>query len=432
VDVGTLLGSGRYEVTAELGEGAMGTVVRARRLEDGVEVAVKRLRDPRHAVRFEIETRLLARLSHPRVARVLDYFSEDGDSFLVMALVPGETLLRVLQRHGRPGLPATDVVAYARHVCEALEYVHAQHVVHRDVKPSNLVLGEDGVVLVDFGVAREVATTEEATIGVGTPAYMAPEVLVGGLVSPRADVYSLAATVWALLTGAPPRYGERERISALAADVPPELDGTLQAALSLEPAARPPGAGAFAAALGTPLARGTGASLARTIEQPRLPARTLAASARAAAGVLSSTAVSIGIADPATGELVYEAAWGAGADQIVGVRLPPGTGIAGSVLATGAPVAVPDCRADGRFAHAVAQRTGYIPHTMIVLPLRVPGLAPAVLQALDRRDGRPYTDDDLEPARHAAELVAIALTPVVEGTETVAPAGTTVPSPRLR
>jgi len=414
VDEGTPLGAGRYVVTAPIGAGGMGTVVRARR-EDGVEVAIKRLLDPRQAVRFDIEARLLARLDHPRVVRVLEHFAEDGESYLVMALVPGDTLWRVLRRDGTPGLAPDVAVGHVRDVCEALAYVHEQHVVHRDVKPQNLICGESGVVLVDFGVAREAAATQTATIGVGTPAYMAPEVLAGGVVSPRADVYGLAATLWTLLTGKAPQYGEQGSVSMIARDAGPELDATLRAGLALAPEARPPDAAAFARGLGIPLEGTGGASLANTVPRPRLPAALLAAVTRAAAGVLDATAVSIAIVDPASGELVYEAAWGSGADQIVGVRLAPGVGIAGAAVATGAPVAVPDCRADARFAHAVAARTGYVPHTMVVVPLRVPGLPPAVLQALDRSDGRPYTADDLEVARHAADLAAVAFSAQASG-----------------
>jgi serine/threonine-protein kinase len=398
------LAGGRYVLRAGVAAGAMGSVWRAERSDDGETVAVKVLTDPDQAVRFEIEARLLERLAHPRVVRVLDHFASDGDSYLVMELVDGEDLRAHVDRHGRPGLPVEDAVRAATEAAEALAYVHAQHVVHRDVKPQNLVIAPDrGVVLVDFGVAREGDATAWGTV-IGTPAYMAPEMLAGGQVSPRADVYGLAATLWTLLTGRPPRPGE-----TLALDAPGEVVAALRGGLALDPATRTPSAEAFAAALGADVDAGSGVSLARTVGRPQLPAGVLGAAARAVAGVLEATAVSLAFVDAATGELVYEAAWGAGAEQVVGMRLAPGVGVAGAVLTSGQPAAVPDCRADARFAARVAAATGYVPHTMVTVPLRGAGLPPGILQALDRRDGRPYTHADIEPAQHAAELVRLAL-----------------------
>ena len=417
----TVLAGGRYEVAGTIAAGAMGAVLRGRRGEDGEEVAIKRLLDPAQAVRFEIEARLLSRLDHPRVVRVLEHFVDGGDSYLVMELVPGDDLRRVVDREGRPGLPLHEAIRYARETCEALEYVHAQRVVHRDVKPQNLIRGERGVVLVDFGIAREAAGAATLTVGAGTPGYMAPEVAAGGLASPRSDVYGVAATLWALATGRPPAYGRAPALSSVVEGAGPEHDAALRGGLALDPATRLPSAAAFARALGAPLHEPAGKSLARTVERPRAPAALLAAIARAVAGVLDATAVSLGFTDEATGELVYEAAWGAGAHQIVGVRVPPGVGVAGAALTGGEPVVSPECRTDPRFARAVAARTGYIPHTMVVVPIRAPGLPPGVVQALDRSDGRPYTLADLPRAEHAAELAVMALAAGGGETNTVAP-----------
>ena len=387
----------------------MGVVVRAA-AADGTAVAIKRLHAPQQAARFEIEARLLARLSHPRVVRVLEYFVENGDGCLVMELVAGEDLRAHLALHGRPGLPVDEAVRLALEACEALAYLHDQHVVHRDVKPQNLVLSDRGVVLVDFGIAREATATREATVGVGTPAYMAPEVAAGGLVSPRADVYGLAATLWALLTGSPPPYGVREPVSAVAPGAGEALDGALRSALALDPAVRLPSVEAFARALGaTASVTGGGDSLARVVDHPHLPAPLLARVARALAGLLDAAAVSFAFADETTGELVYEAAWGAGADDIIGSRLAPGRGLAGAALAAGEPIAVADCRKDPRWARDVARSTGYVPHTMLVAPLAPPGAPRGVLSALDRRDGTPYGAADTERARAAAELAVLAL-----------------------
>ena len=159
----------------------MGAVYRAIDRETGQDVAVKRLLDVRHAARFEIEARLLASLSHPRVVKVLDHSSDDQGLYIVMDLVHGVDLGAILKRSGDPGLSLGDAIEYVRHGCEALSYVHSQQIVHRDVKPQNMILGTDGVVLVDFGVARALGAEEDqGTIAVGTPRYMAPEVFAGG------------------------------------------------------------------------------------------------------------------------------------------------------------------------------------------------------------------------------------------------------------
>ena len=116
---------------------------------------------------------------------------------------------------------------------------------------------------------------------------------------------------------------------------------------------------------------------------------------RTAAGMFDAAACSIALTDPTNGELVYEAAWGAGASEVVGMRLPTGVGIAGAVVASGDGVFVPECRKDPRFARQVAAGTGYVPYTMVVAPLVREGKTIGVLSVLDRRDGGPYLREDL-------------------------------------
>ena len=128
-----------------------------------------------------------------------------------------------------------------------------------------------------------------------------------------------------------------------------------------------------------------------------------------AAGVFGAAAASISLIDETTGELVYQSAWGAGAREIVGVRLPPGTGIAGQVVESAAPEAVPDCRTDPRFAARIAAGTGYVPYTMLIVPLLRRGRSIGALSILDRRDGRGYRQDDIEPAALFADLAVKAL-----------------------
>jgi len=388
----------RYELKSEIARGAMGAVHAGVDLQSGDEVAVKRLLDPRHAVRFEIEARLLMRFSHPRVVRVRDYFIDDEASWLVMDLVKGRNLHQVLQDAGEPGLPLDEALGYTIEACEALAYVHAQNTVHRDVKPLNLMLCDDGVVLVDFGIARELAT-DAGTMGIGTPGFMAPETYGEGRLSPRTDVYGLAATLWTLLTGRPPIPGRRVKLNG----APPEVERALAEGLEPDAEQRLGSVEAFAELLGARLAPERGRPLAASVEEAALPRNLLEAVVRTAAGVFDAAATSVALAEP-DGTLLYQAVWGAGADAVLGMRLPPGRGIAGAVLAASQGAAIPDCRADSRFEAQVAERTGYVPHTMLVVPLKRAGRAIGVLSLLDRRDGEPYSADDIARADLFAEL----------------------------
>ncbi|MDX6580964.1 MAG: eukaryotic-like serine/threonine-protein kinase [Solirubrobacterales bacterium] len=402
---GTRLAGG-YEIEAGLSAGAIGAVYRAR-AADGGAVAIKHLIDPAQANRFEIEARLLSRLSHPRVVDVVDQFGDSGSRYLVMRLVEGLDLDRVLRRDGSPGLPVDDVLEHARQTAEALHYVHEQNVIHRDVKPHNLILSPAGVVVVDFGIARERAD-DGGTRAIGTPLYMAPEVLVGEEISPRSDVYGLAATVWALLTGGPPSYDDPTPLAKTVPGVSGDLEDTLRAALAIRPERRLASMEAFAAGLGTPLGPGEGRSLAVTAAGSA-PGGLLERIVRTTAGVFDAAAASIALVDRATSEVVYEAAWGSGAESVVGVRLERGQGLAGSVVEAGEGVAIADCRRDARFAEAIAQKTGYVPHTMLVVPLERSGDVIGALSVLDRRDGGSYGPGDLAKAQMFAELAVAAI-----------------------
>jgi Protein kinase domain/GAF domain len=399
---------GRYTVEAPISSGAMGAVYRARETGTGEAVAIKRLLDTQHAARFEIEARLLSYLRHPRVVRVVDFFQDPTGQYLVMQLVEGTDLGRLLKSRGG-GLPLEDAIEYVSQACDALHYVHDQHIVHRDVKPQNLILSADGIVLVDFGIARELSEQGEGTVGIGTPRFMAPEVFAGGGVSPRSDVFGLAATLWTLLTGKPPVYADPTKLSDVVPGVSEELEQTIAAGLELIPERRVASVAAFSKALGSPMTRHTGESLALSVERPDAPRTLMEGIVRAAAGVFGAAAASISLADRTTDEIVYQAAWGAGAREIVGVRLPPGTGIAGSVIARGEADAVKDCRTDERFAAQIAAGTGYVPHTMLVVPLKRGEQAIGALSILDRRDGQNYGADDMERAALFAELAITAL-----------------------
>src|SRR3954447_3147523 len=406
---------GGYTIEAPLSAGVMGGVYRGHRTEDGAPVAIKRLLDTRHVARFEIESRLLSTLKHPGVVNVVDYFTHSSGVYLVMEMVQGSDLGIVLKERGNPGLPIDDAIEYTRQACEALQYVHDQQIVHRDVKPANLIDApdKDGVVLVDFGVARQMGEEEQVdqgTVGIGTPRFMAPEVFAGGTVSPRSDVFSLAATLWTLLTGKPPVYGDPTPLSTVVAGAGEALETSIRAGLELLPERRTSSCTAFAHALGISLAEEQGESLAiSAVDRPDVPPNLLEAVVKASAGVFEAAACSIALVDPVTKELVYQASWGAGAREIVGVRLPPGKGLAGSVVESGEGLAVPDCRTDPRFQAQIAAGTGYVPYTMLVIPLKQGQRTIGTLSVLDRRDGNPYTADDIGRGNLFAELTVTAL-----------------------
>lgn len=388
----------------------MGAVYRAVDSQTGDEVAVKRSTHSGFDRRFEAEARLLASLQHPRVVRVRDHFTERDGQYLVMDLVRGIDLAGLLRQRGAPGLRVDQAVEYVRQACAALQYVHDQQIVHRDVKPQNLILGERGVVVVDFGIARLLDESESpGTVGIGTPRFMAPEVFGGGHVSPRTDVFGIAATLWNLLAGRPPVYAEPVRLSALNPAVPPELEHTIATGLELIPERRVASMASFAEALGAPLQTEAGLSLAVSVDEPDASRGLLEAIVHTAAAMFGAAASSVCLTDETTGELVYQSAWGAGAREVVGIRLARGHGIAGRVVQSGVGEAVPDCRADPRWAARIAAGTGYVPQTMIVVPLVRHGRSIGALTVLDRRDGDSYRPDDVEKAGLFADLTVKAL-----------------------
>ena len=386
---------GRYEVVALIAVGSSGAVYRARDTETDTEVAVKRMLEPAHRERFEIEIRLLSHLGHPRVVRILDHFTDGDAAVIVMELVEGTDLARVLWDRGTPGLPIGPAVRWACQACEALQYISEQQVVHGDVKPRNLVLGPEGIVLTDFGIASTLDARAATSASAGTPQFMAPEVFAGDPVSPASDVYSIAATLWTLITGSPPAYGEDTSLAKTVPGATPELEETLRRALAVHPGSRTRSAGELADALGVPLTEPRGASFAVSLERAGLSRTPIEAVVRTAAGVFEAAAASIALVEEPSGDLLYVAAWGAGADETVGMRLTAASGIAGAVAASGEPQAVASCRTDPHFAARLAQSTGYIPHTMLVMPMRTDGRTTGVLSVLDRRDGNPYLPSDI-------------------------------------
>ncbi len=201
---------GRYLVQALLGQGAMGSVYLGRDPVLDRKVAIKTVRDldldePRKKSfleRFKNEARAAARLSHPSIVAVYDVGEEEGiGPFLVFEYVPGSTLKQIVRSRG--ALPPAEVMTIVRQIADALEVAHAAGIIHRDVKPDNILVSEDGrAKLADFGVARvpDAALTKEGQF-LGTPCYAAPETLAKGTYSTRSDLFSFAAVMYELVCG---------------------------------------------------------------------------------------------------------------------------------------------------------------------------------------------------------------------------------------
>jgi serine/threonine-protein kinase len=226
------------ELLEEIGRGGMGSVWKARHLRLDRTVAVKFLREdlaaqPDWQQRFEREARALALLNHPGIVAVHDFGVADGKTFIVMEHVAGRPLSEAVP------LEAPRALALARQLSQALAYAHERGIVHRDIKPQNVLLDAAGnAKLTDFGIARllhgapEAASAALTATGgvVGTPRYMAPEALAGAAPDPRMDVFSLGVVLYEMLTGHPP-LGELQPL-------PGGLDAVVRKALAYDPSQR--------------------------------------------------------------------------------------------------------------------------------------------------------------------------------------------------
>jgi Protein kinase domain len=206
--------AGRYELLDVLGRGGMGVVYRARDQVLDREVAVKLLasdlaEDPTFVARFEREARAAARLSHPGIVSVFDT-GHDGDTrFIVMECLHGSTLARLLHQGGALAPERAAEVAAA--IAGALAAAHREGIVHRDIKPGNVMIDDSGLVKVlDFGIARAIASTTltQPAAVVGSAPYLAPELARGARADARSDIYALGCVLYAMLTGRPPFTGE--------------------------------------------------------------------------------------------------------------------------------------------------------------------------------------------------------------------------------
>ena len=203
----------RYQIQHLIGRGGMADVYLALDLRRQVVVALKLLRedlaeDPDFVRRFQREAEALARLDHPNVVRFYSFERQGNAAFIVMDYVPGTTLRGRLMEAQGP-LPLEEVTAIIKQVGAALHYAHSEGYIHRDIKPGNIMLREDGSALLsDFGIAKA-AETATMTLGpLGTPAYMSPEQILGREVSPQTDIYCFGVVLYEILTGRRPFIGE--------------------------------------------------------------------------------------------------------------------------------------------------------------------------------------------------------------------------------
>jgi serine/threonine-protein kinase len=253
--------------------------------------------------RFLREARLAARLSHPNVVAVYDAGEADGGRpYIVMEYVDGTTL------EGRGPLPPAEAVALAAQACDGLAHAHAAGLVHRDVKPHNLLLRRDGTLKVaDFGIARAAEATALTQVGtvLGTAAYLAPEQAAGEEITAAADVYSLGAVLYELLAGRPPYEPasladladrpEIRPVSELAPEVPRHVEDAVMRSLARNPAYRPASADELARELGDEPTAPT--RVAQAAPAPRRSRWWLAVPAAAAIGAVAAGVVLVSTHD---------------------------------------------------------------------------------------------------------------------------------------
>ena len=266
--IGELI-DGRYEVEDLVGTGGMSSVYRARDSVLGRRVALKILHehfssDDEYVERFRREARAIARLNHPNIVTVIDRGDFEGRQFIVFEHVPGENLKDHVRRQGP--LPVEEAVALTHQVARGLGFAHEHGIVHRDVKPQNVLLDETGSPKVtDFGIARSLnpkdGLTETGTL-LGTSDYLSPEQATGRRVDERSDQYSLGVLLYELLTGEVPYPADSIMAAAMRhlhdpvpsarerrPDVPPEVDAIIARAMAKDPRDRFPSMAAMEAAL---------------------------------------------------------------------------------------------------------------------------------------------------------------------------------------
>jgi serine/threonine-protein kinase len=339
---GTILG-GRYRLVELLGQGGMARIFRAHDSQLDRDVAVKLLRpeygrDPDFGSRFRQEAQSAASLNHPNIVSVFDYGQDTPGPFIVMELVDGEDLASIVKRTG--ALPPRQAARIAAETARALQAAHARGIVHRDVKPGNVMIDRDGRVKVtDFGIARAIAEAQMTLPGttLGSVHYFSPEQARGDQATASSDVYSLGIVLYELLTGHRPWEADSAAAVAMArlagpvpdpsavrSGLPPDLVAIDRKALATEPADRWSSASSFAAALeaflaGSPVPGAAAVGAAGT-----------SATAATIAGVGTPTAGSYATARPNPGAIPYAPDAYAGEDprERAGYRADPARRVA--------------------------------------------------------------------------------------------------------
>ncbi len=244
----------RFRIDSLLARGGMGAIYRAFDLHLKIPVAIKEnsLSTPARVAQFKQEALILARLRHPALPRVIHHFSAEGKQYLVMDFIEGENLWELVQRQQQP-LPEEQALDYLMQVCRAVSYLHQQHppIIHRDIKPQNIKITPEGqAVLVDFGIAKQVVSENAATLAGAqgiTPGFSPPEQYRQQGTTPASDIYSLAATLYAVLTAQKPpdsislvaSHGNFQPPDQLNKKVSPQLAQAVVHAMQIEPADRP-------------------------------------------------------------------------------------------------------------------------------------------------------------------------------------------------
>ncbi len=204
----------RYRIIEELGSGGMGRVYRVRDEKLDEEVVLKLIRpdiasDPKIIARFRNELKTARKIGHPHVARTYDLNESKGTHYITMDYVRGENLKSLIRKVGR--MSPAQAIAIARQICDGLSEAHKLGVIHRDLKPQNIMVDENGrTMIVDFGIARSIHSESITDTGVmiGTPEYMAPEQAEGDKTGPHTDIYALGIILYEMLTGEPPFSGQ--------------------------------------------------------------------------------------------------------------------------------------------------------------------------------------------------------------------------------
>jgi serine/threonine-protein kinase len=222
--------SGRYKIIKELGRGGMAIVYQAEQTDQHRTVALKVLPpqlmlDETFVRRFLHEARTASALDHPNIVPVYDFGEQEGTYYIAMRFVNGEALSARLAREHK--MPLAETIRVLQPIADALDYAHARGIVHRDVKPANIMIEPDGTpVLMDFGIAKAADMTQLTRSGMmmGTPKYMAPEQVTGKSADARTDIYALGVVCYEMLAGRPPFEGETPTIlHAHAYETPPPL-----------------------------------------------------------------------------------------------------------------------------------------------------------------------------------------------------------------